>query len=210
MMTYEDVLAIADHAATTLFNAVKINDVTPEQWFSNDNTFSAFQRTDVISKLASFVMRNRTAPTEALYIYSGGQGFHSPGAFEQEPRAVRLAYAGFLHSLLALENALIEQVDVEKLAAPAQAPIAAALLIDPRDTILELVPDPLEVRKDAVLTIPSAPAASEKPTSAPIEPNPVPPAAPKAARVEPARVEAAAPDTVPTEAASAETENPAT
>lgn len=136
----------------------------PAAWLvggKDENKVGAFTKDELaaiaenVNKLAGFVRENPLAPVESLWIYGAGRGFHKfpSTAFLDQPFWVRQCYRVFRDTIIALDQALAEE-DARRAAteaATAPPPLAAALEADPRDTILELVADPLEVRKDAVL-----------------------------------------------------------
>lgn len=136
----------------------------PAAWLvggKDENKVGVFSKDELaaiaenVKKLAGFVRDNPLAPVESLWIYGAGRGFHPfpSTAFLDQPFWVRQCYRVFRDTIIALDGALAEE-DARRAAseaATAPPPLAAALEADPRDTILELVADPLGVRTDAVL-----------------------------------------------------------
>ncbi len=186
-VTEDDVIAIASSAAKAVAYHVGSGEVAA--WLvggKDENNVSVFSQGELdqvaqsVLALGDFVRANPLAPPEALWIFAAGRGFHRfpSTSFMDQPFWLRQCYRVFRDTLVSLDQAVAEE---RARLATAQAqdsppPLAAALLADPRDTILELQPDPLAVRSDAVLAV--VPPALE-PVPAPAdEPAPEPMPAP--------------------------------
>lgn len=164
----DTITQIANDAAMSV--ALRSGMAVPTAWImggKDENQVGVFEATELeviaenVKKLAAFVRENPLAPTESLWIFAAGRGFHPyPSTeFHEQPFHVRHCYRVFRDSIVAYDQALAE----EEAAAPiatATPPVAAALLVDPRDTILEQQPDPLEHTSGMILA-PIAPVQFE-------------------------------------------------
>lgn len=171
----DTITEIANDAAMSV--ALRSGMAVPTAWImggKDENQVGVFEATELeviaenVKKLAAFVRDNPLAPTESLWIFGAGRGFHPfpSTAFDEQPFHVRHCYRVFRDSIVAYDQALAEE-ETRSAAASVQAapaPVAAALLVDPRDTILELQPDPLAHAAGMVL-------APREPVEFAIDPN---------------------------------------
>jgi hypothetical protein len=121
---------------------------------------------------ADFVRANPTAPAEALFRFAHGRRIHSYPVddYAQLETGYRLAYETFVVCLLAADGGIgreVAQLMTAQQAARGTV-LAAALLEDPEDTILEPLPDPLATDPHKALKVIEPP--SVEPPAAPQQP----------------------------------------
>lgn len=158
----DTITEIANDAAMSV--ALRSGMAVPTAWImggKDENQVGVFEATELeviaenVKTLAGFVRENPLAPVESLWIFGAGRGFHpfpSTGFLEQ-PFHVRHCYRVFRDTIVSYDQALVEE-EARAPSSPVEAsapPVAAALLVDPRDTILELQPDPLELARGMIL-----------------------------------------------------------
>ncbi len=114
-------------------------------------------------QLQAFVRANDTAPPEALFRWASAQGLHlRPGdGWADLPIGFRAAYGTFamMVRFLDWQGREADAEEEARALAEAPAPVAAAFLAAPEDTILEQQPDPL-ARRDGFALTSDAPAAA--------------------------------------------------
>lgn len=118
-------------------------------------------------ELQLFARSNAGAPSEALYRFAQGRGFHNedPHGFWNLPYNNQLAYELFFRVIVAAgqAKAAVDAVARSTAGGPAAAPpLATALLEDPEDTILEQHPDPLATNPNMVLRREGEPVAADE------------------------------------------------
>jgi hypothetical protein len=117
-------------------------------WVGCGASLNAENRDRARDALAAFVRAGATAPAEALYRFASAWGFHAcdVDGFAALDLPYRIAFAAFRDAVIGADRLIAEEIG--RLAALEQAaagPIPAAALSEkPEDTILGLVPDPLE------------------------------------------------------------------
>lgn len=129
------------------------------------------KRASVQEVLAGFVRENPTAPAEALYRFANGRGFHSADVdnFASAELLYRAAYEVFFASLLTFDDLVKAEIARLEVLAQAETIIPAAALAEkPEDTILEQLPDPLELTPGVALVQAETPAGFRAPTPAPV------------------------------------------
>lgn len=162
-------------------------------WYAGYQPPDGREPEDVHFLLATFVRQNPTAPIEALYRYAQGQGVHDRPADEWHTASLwlRQGYETFARTVLQLDAAIAAEraALLTKAVADRKPPLATAYMVDPEDTILQQLPDPLEVRKDVALGIVKAPVKSEASPAPEPQPDLQEPLTPEPSSQEPAATE---------------------
>lgn len=149
----------AEEAYRAAANVVKIFDAkaSGKNWPGCDYVGEKIAA-EQIAEMAAFVRQNPTAPGESLYRFANGRGFHTgdPGGWLDLPPQFIAAYETFQQSLLTFDRLftqLVERIKKEMDAVSDGPVLAAALALPEEDRLDALLPDPLSMNPNVVLTV---------------------------------------------------------